>query len=145
MEKKKIKKFLNYNHIKYDYNKRFNDLRNKQPLPIDFVIYDKNSNDILLFLEFDGIQHFSNNNNNIYKYYTTYNFKIRRKNDKIKNMYCIKKNIPLLRISYKNINHINEILNEILFGNENKVINKYKLYLQYNKKIYNENYFEINK
>jgi len=67
---------------------RFKECCDKLPLPFDFYLPDYN-----YCIEFDGSQHYNKNS----KFYS----ELLIKHDKIKNNYCLKSNIYLLRISYK--------------------------------------------
>ena len=64
-------------------------------LPFDFAIFNKYNNKLLYLIEYDGIQHF----NKIHEWKKD-GFYITRKNDLLKNAYCFKNNIPLIRIPY---------------------------------------------
>ena len=70
-------------------------------LNFDFYLEDLNT-----CIEFDGLQHF----NSIDFFGGDKAFEIRKQNDKIKNEYCFLSNIRLIRISYKEIKNINNIL-----------------------------------
>lgn len=86
-----IKTILDDNNIEYDYNHRFEDCRNILPLPFDFYLPAYN-----ICIEYDGIQHFKP-----IEYFGGEDaFKKTQKNDNIKNMYCMNKNINLIRLSY---------------------------------------------
>ena len=87
----KIKQILVDNNIKFIQEVKFFDLKDKQNLRFDFGILNEN-NEIIKLIEFDGEQHTNKNN----PWYSE-NMVI---HDKMKNEYCINKNIPLLRISY---------------------------------------------
>ena len=79
-----------------------------RPLPFDFYLPDYN-----ILIEFDGKQHYVIES--FGKDLDTFiSIKIR---DTIKNIYCDKNNLNLIRIPYWEINNIEEILN-------NKIINK---------------------
>lgn len=94
----KIRKFLESKNIDFIQEKRFDDCRDKKPLPFDFYLPNLD-----FCIEFDGKQHYEP----LYgeeSYYQTL------KHDKIKNTYCKTKNIQLLRIPYWEGNRINEIL-----------------------------------
>lgn len=86
-----IKQILNENNIQFEYNYRFSDCRNILPLPFDFYLPDYNT-----CVEYDGIQHFQP----IDFFGGEEAFNITRKNDSIKNKYCIEKNINLIRLPY---------------------------------------------
>lgn len=62
-------------------------------------------------IEYDGEQHFSPVRfNNISEERAIEVFKKVQYRDSLKNQYCIKNNINLLRISYKEFDHIQDIL-----------------------------------
>ena len=88
---KEIMFTLDKHKIKYIYQKRFENCRNKYPLPFDFYLPDYN-----ICIEYDGVQHFTT-----YEFFGgEKEFKKRVKFDAIKNKYCKEKNIKLIRISY---------------------------------------------
>lgn len=91
---KEIDKFLIKTDIKYSRQKRFTDCIgfSGKKLPFDFYLPDYN-----LCIEYDGVQHFKPVN----KFGGEEKFKILQLNDKIKDEYCKKNGIKLLRISYK--------------------------------------------
>lgn len=101
----KIRNFLNENKIDYIEQKTFKECKLKRLLKFDFYLINKN-----ICIEYDGKQHF--------KIVKTWGgddslnlIKIR---DEIKNNYCEKYNIKLLRISYTEINNIENILKKEL-------------------------------
>lgn len=71
-------------------------------LSFDFCINDSNG---IILIEFDGQQHIKPKFN-----MTQEEFEKQVANDQIKNAFCVKNNIPLLRIQYKGRNKIPEIL-----------------------------------
>lgn len=94
---KLIREKLTQFNIDFIQEYRFEDLifpDTKHHAKFDFYIPSHN-----YIIEFDGIQHFQYENNpdswNNYE-----NFTKTKKRDKIKNEYCIKNNIPLIRIPY---------------------------------------------
>lgn len=88
----KIKNFLEENGTNYIYQKRFDDCRDILPLPFDFYLPKFNS-----CIEYDGEQHF-----NFKDYYGgKKGLEKIKKHDIIKNKYCNKNNIKLVRISYR--------------------------------------------
>ena len=106
----KIEKFLIKNNINYITQKTFNDcIGKKRKLPFDFYLPEKN-----LIIEFDGKQHYKQVNffgcsdKDAKKSYLNL-----KETDKIKNEYCKKNNIKLIRISFKEKN-IDEFLIKIL-------------------------------
>ncbi len=99
-----IKKHFDDNNITYDRETKFQDCVNIQRLPFDFYV----NNDFLI--EFDGIQHF-----NIKTFFGgEKSFKNTQRNDIIKTKYCFTNNIPLLRISYKEIKEIPELIKQFM-------------------------------
>ena len=100
---KYVRIYLENNNIDFIQEYRFEDCRYKYTLPFDFYIPDNN-----LIIEFDGEQHYRENNyfggNNI--------FKDTQKRDKIKNKYCKDNNINLLRIPYWELDSVEDILDE---------------------------------
>jgi lactam utilization protein B len=81
-----------------------------RPLEFDFRIKRANS-----LIEYDGEQHFRPVRfNGISEEKAKEQFKKLQYHDTLKNQYCIEKNIPLLRINYKEFNNIPEILTNSL-------------------------------
>lgn len=98
-----IKNILEKNNIIFVQQKRFNDCRNKKPLPFDFYLPNHN-----FCIEFDGRQHFES----IDRWGGLIGYEERIKIDEIKNEYCEKNNIKLLRIKYSD--NIQEKINAII-------------------------------
>jgi hypothetical protein len=98
-----IKKILLENSIKFTEQKRYNDCRGKKfPLSFDFYLDDYNS-----LVEFDGQTH----------YEIVYNEEVlerTKRHDQIKNDYCLKNNIPLLRIPYLRRKDIPKLIGEFI-------------------------------
>jgi len=100
----KVAKWLEDNKIKYIWHcTDFKDCKYKQTLEFDFYLEEYN-----LCIECDGIQHFKK----MWYDYTEDDYLKRIKRDNIKNEYCKKNNISLLRIPYTENNNINNILNK---------------------------------
>lgn len=78
--------------INFQRQKTFNNCKFKGQLYFDFYLPDYN-----LCIEYDGLQHFKP----IKHFGGDENFYLIKKRDKIKNKFCDKHNIELLRISYK--------------------------------------------
>ena len=76
------------------------------PAIFDFYIEPDYRNKIFIsqsyFIEFDGIQHFQSSSG----WNTEEQLTKTKNNDKIKNEYCIKNNIPLIRIPYTHLEKI---------------------------------------
>ncbi|PWW20220.1 hypothetical protein DFO73_11634 [Cytobacillus oceanisediminis] len=88
---------------------RISECRNNKPLPFDFAVFNK-LNQLLYLVEFDGEQHFRAR-----EYFGgEQSFLKRLENDEIKNKFCSANNIPLLRISYLEINEVENILSKQL-------------------------------
>lgn len=98
-----INDYLKYNNIKFIREKRFNGCKNKFSLPFDFYLPIFN-----ICIEYDGIQHFEPIE--IWGGHKSLIKTIMR--DNIKNEYCKKNNIKLIRISYKE--NIEERMREII-------------------------------
>lgn len=99
----KIRVFLEKNNISYTPEKWFEDLRDIKPLRFDFYLEDINT-----MIEFDGEQHFVN------KGYFKHSVEQINAHDEMKNEYCKKKGITMIRIPYTKINSIEKILTEKL-------------------------------
>ena len=87
----KIANILKELNINFYSEYRFKDCKDIRPLSFDFYLPDYN-----LCIEYDGEQH-----NKIIKYWgDSDGLKDRQKKDNIKNDFCKKNNIKLIRISY---------------------------------------------
>lgn len=103
---KYIKEYLDNKNISYFYNHKFKDCKYILPLRFDFYIPLKN-----LIIEFDGRQH-----TKVTKFYGGEEaLRTTQIRDNIKNEYCKNNKITLLRISYKDYNKIEKILNNIIW------------------------------
>jgi len=104
--------YLKKHNIPYKLEHRFPDCKNVKPLPFDIYVNDT------FMIERDGRQHFE-----IVDHFggiDTYISQTER--NRIKTMYCINKNIPLLRISYKELKQTPTIIEN--FINQLKTHNK---------------------
>ena len=95
--------FLTNNNIKYISQHWYSDCRNILPLPFDFYLPDYN-----ILIEYDGRQHFES----VDLFGGQEGFERRKLNDEIKNKYCIKNGIHLLRISH--LEDVDSKLNDFL-------------------------------
>ena len=86
-----IRLLLNNNDIKYETQKRFNWLRDKYPMPVDFYLPDYN-----IVIECQGEQHFKEN-----LFFTHYDFEKRLNMDISKKELCEKNGIKILYFSNK--------------------------------------------
>jgi hypothetical protein len=87
----KIEELLQQNNIEYIREYSFSDLIGKNKMPYRFDFYLPTLNRLI---EFDGIQHFQERS--IFKD----DLETIRYRDNEKNTYCLKNNIPLVRIPY---------------------------------------------
>ena len=98
---RKIEEVLTNLNIEYVREKRFNDCKDKKPLPFDFYLPCHNA-----IIEFDGIHHFKDTP------LTTLEDVV--KHDSIKNNYCDSNHIPILRIPYWKQNDIEVLIKDFL-------------------------------
>lgn len=105
-----IMKLLKKYEINYEHSASYKDCRHILPLRFDFLIYDKEGN-IKLIVEFDGKQHFKP----VDAYGGIDEFKNGKIRDNIKNEFCKKENIELLRIPYWEFENITKILGKKLY------------------------------
>ena len=101
---KTIENWLKQHNIYFIEQYKFQDCYYKKVLPFDFYIPNFNT-----LIEVDGELHFSNTSRfcNLNKKQVQQAVKEQQKRDDIKNKYCEKHNICLIRISYKEIQNNN--------------------------------------
>lgn len=119
----RIETFLKDNNLSYKTQKTFPNLKYKRKLRFDFSI--EQNGIISTLIEFDGEQHFKANNymGGLQKLRST------QLRDQLKNDYCIKNNIKLIRIKYTEIDSIDKILEfELLNNNIEKTQNNISYY-----------------
>lgn len=106
-----IHNYLNDNNVVYVQEKRFNDCRDKQPLPFDFYLPDYNT-----CIEYDGEQHRKpiKFNQKTTDEKALEQFLTLQRHDEIKNNYCQQHQITLVRIS--DYNNIQCVLDSIILG-----------------------------
>lgn len=95
---KKISQLLDLWGISYIEQYKFTDCKDKRALPFDFYLIDNN-----VCIEFDGEQHYKQRNG-----WT--NLDLIKKHDQIKDIYCKKKKINLIRIPYWELDYIEHSL-----------------------------------
>ena len=100
-----IQLYLEQNNIPYEIQKTFDGCKDKQFLPFDFYLPTCNT-----CIEYDGIQHFQP----VEFFGGVDSFKYQQYHDKLKDEYCQKNGISLLRIPY--YKNIEEELNNFLFN-----------------------------
>ena len=98
----KISKILEDMCINYETQYMFSDCININRLPFDFYLPDKN-----ICIEYDGEQHFRP----VDWFGGMVAFNKLKKRDSIKNNYCLKNNIKLIRISFDEYDLIYDIIN----------------------------------
>lgn len=127
---RRISDMLKRLDIEFETQKKFDECRNILPLPFDFYIDSK------ILIEFDGRQHFGivDFSGEGIEEATEQHMGV-LKRDKIKNQYCIDNNVPLIRIPYWEIKHVEEIVLNIL--NYYKIINESEV-INFNKEIVKE-------
>jgi hypothetical protein len=110
IDERKVKDFLDELNIKYKMQYTFNSCRNKKPLPFDFHLTDYDC-----LIEVDGEQHFEIVRfGGISEERAKENFEKQKIKDKIKNDFCEKNNIPLLRIPYWEFDNEEETYKQII-------------------------------
>lgn len=109
---KRISLFLDNKKIKYKQEYTFDDCINICKLRFDFAVFN-NDNNLICLIEYDGEAHDNpisfgcKDEKKVLK-----NFKNTKKRDKIKDNYCKKNKIPLIRIHYTKFNEIENILEQ---------------------------------
>lgn len=98
-----VKTFLEYNNISYIRNKIFDDCFDLSKLKFDFYLPEHN-----IVIEYDGMQHYKSIN----AFGGETEFINIQRRDRIKNEYCIRKSIEMIRIKYNE--NINNKLNSLL-------------------------------
>lgn len=98
---KHIELWLKNTGISYIHEYRFDNCRDVNPLPFDFYLPDNRT-----VIEYDGAQHFEPND----FFGGDIAFVKTQNHDKIKNDFCIKNGIKIIRIPYADFNNIEEIL-----------------------------------
>lgn len=107
-------------NIEYITEKTYDDCKDKRLLPFDFYLPQYNS-----IIEFDGVYHFE-------PVFSNESFEKTKLHDKMKNNYCFKNNIPLLRIPYWESNNA-----ELMIRNFLK-LDKYPKIIHYHKNPYKD-------
>ena len=92
--------------VDFEEQYKFDDCSDKQQLRFDFAIF-KNGN-LKALIEFDGIQHYRGWKKD------KENLKNIKRRDKIKDDYCLRNNLKLVRIPYFKMKNIEEIIKEVV-------------------------------
>ncbi|MGW5891918.1 hypothetical protein [Priestia megaterium] len=103
-----IGEWLTRNNIKYEQQYIFDDCKYKSRLRFDFAIFKEN--DLIMLVEYQGEQHYRAVN----WFGGEVDFELRKKRDKAKVKYCKQNDIPLLCISFRELNDVEEILKDKL-------------------------------
>lgn len=105
---KAIMQYLSLRDIDFEPEKELQGMfgRNGSKLRLDFYLPLER-----IAIEFDGVQHFKAS-----KVFDTptCTLETRQRNDRLKDDFCARKGIKMIRISYKQINQITSILNELI-------------------------------
>ncbi|WP_238861061.1 hypothetical protein [Clostridium sp. YIM B02569] len=110
-----IREWLEENNIKFKREYKIAECIGKErALSFDFAIF--NDNDLVCLVEFDGAQHFTPK-------FGMDNFKQTKMSDVIKNGYCSKNNINLIRIKYNRSEKYNLFKEKIINELQNKLSN----------------------
>ena len=109
-------------------------------MPFDFYLPKLN-----ICIEYDGEHHF----NSIEKWGGDNRFDEIKNNDEIKNVFCLKNNIKLIRIPYNDFNNINDILNDKILKSNNEIkldilVQKLNIINDYMYKYEFNNYINVN-
>lgn len=108
-----ISEYLKSNNIEHKSEYTFNDCKDKRLLPFDFCILSNSK--VLGLIEYDGEGHYKpipRADRTLEEARIELN-EIKRR-DKIKTSYCKENNIPLLRISYKEFDNMENLLNNFI-------------------------------
>ncbi|MBE7106504.1 DUF2726 domain-containing protein [Bacillus cereus] len=105
----KISQFLTEHNLKFDKQVKIKGCEFKRPLKFDFVVYNTDEK-IKFIIEYDGEQH----RKAVEHFGGDEKFLKTKKRDEIKNDFCNKNNILLVRISDLEFEFIDEILTKIL-------------------------------
>lgn len=101
----RVESFLKKNNIRYTYQKKFEDCRNKLPLSFDFYLED-----LHICIEYDGEQHYIPHFKTKFEPDKEKQLNKAKTNDAIKDKYCKDNNIRLIRIPYWEKDKIYQIL-----------------------------------
>ena len=112
-----VSEFLKYKEINFLYQVRFSDCKYKKTLPFDFGILNGDG-EVVALVEFDGEQHYQP----VETWGGEQTLKEVQIRDKVKDDYCKRKGIPLLRIKY-NEENILKTIEEFIAQEQRKVAN----------------------
>jgi very-short-patch-repair endonuclease len=98
-----VEEWLKQHKIEYEFQKRFVGCKDRRTLPFDFYLPSMN-----IVIEFDGEQHYREHS----FFQKRAGLERTKRRDEIKNDYCKKHGIKMIRISYKQINDTGELLSK---------------------------------
>ncbi|MGE7649203.1 hypothetical protein ACQKM1_15665 [Peribacillus frigoritolerans] len=104
----RIEEFLMNIGVNYTAEYTFDNCRNVNPLPFDFAILKDDV--VIMLIEYDGKEHFES----VEYFGGERKYKMRKRNDQIKDNYCQEKGIKLIRIPYWDFENIEGILEKEL-------------------------------
>jgi hypothetical protein len=93
-----VRAFLINHGIHFKEQQTFEECKYKRRLRFDFCIFDPNTDVVLLFIEFDGKQHFYSTFNSVRR------FEAQQLRDGLKDKFAEEYEIPMIRITYKDLN-----------------------------------------
>lgn len=110
---RKIKAFLDRGNFDYQQQFKFNNCKDCRKLPFDFMVIIDGRVGVI---EYDGIQHFKIvpifSSNDLQE--ASEKFEKQKRHDIIKNQYCRKNNVSMLRISYREDDKIEILIDDFL-------------------------------
>ena len=115
-----IHNFLDMMGFKIKMQFKQKECKNIRPLPFDFALFENDT--LKTLIEYDGIQHFQP----VSQFGGKEGFKVLKRNDEIKDKYCKDNRIPFIRISYKDFENIENILEKKLKLNHKDVLKRKK-------------------
>lgn len=116
---KAVEKYLIENSLAYQTEYTFDDLKgDRNVLPFDFAVLNE-SHELICLIEYDGEQHFRPMRHSESRERNVQKFEQTQRHDKLKNDYCERNHIPLIRIScfdidYRRIRNLYHGVNKIL-------------------------------
>lgn len=109
---KAVREYLTQHNYSFKEQVKFDDCKNKSPLPFDFAVY--NNSKLSYLIEYQGKQHYEK----VSIFDSKDPLEERQFRDAIKEKWCKKHNVPLIQIPYKqntsSLNKIKNIVNEFL-------------------------------
>jgi hypothetical protein len=120
---RQIARFLDKKNVKYKLQYQYFFCRDKKCLPFDFAVLGDDKK-VKFLIEYDGEQHFEPVDFGEGMKVAKENFKICKKHDKIKDRYCKRHHIDLVRIPFYERKNMYKIITKKLY--EYKLIDSAK-------------------